>query len=170
MGTAADLIADARDRARLTQEELATLAGTSRPTVSAYEAGTKDPRTETLDRLLAATGRRLTSRPQPNWKLVGSGRKSAYVPDALPDLSSDEALAEVQFGHSLAWSGQRTFRLADRNERQRAYEIVLREGGPQEIERYIDGALLVDSWNELFLPRWIRQAWQPLIDRYAAHA
>ena len=47
------------------------------------------------------------------------------MPDALPDLSSDEALAEVHFGHCLAWSGQRTFRLADRNERQRAYEIDL---------------------------------------------
>ncbi len=55
MSTAAELISKARDRAQLTQDELAKLAGTSRPTVSAYESGTKDPRADTLDRILEAT-------------------------------------------------------------------------------------------------------------------
>jgi hypothetical protein len=50
--------------------------------------------------------------------------------------------------------------------RQRAYEIVLREGGPEDIERYVDGALLVDAWDDLLLPKWIRAGWQPLIDQY----
>ncbi len=166
MSTAAELISKARDRAQLTQDELAKLAGTSRPTVSAYESGTKDPRADTLDRILEATGHRLVTRARPTWTTVGSGRKSAYVPNALPELSNDDALAEVTLGIHLAWSGQQTFRLADRHQRQRAYEIVLREGGPEDIEQYIDGALLVDSWNELFLPKWIRAGWQPLIDRY----
>lgn len=97
---------------------------------------------------------------------MGSGRKSAYVPSALPELSNDAALAEVTLGVHLAWSGERRFRLADRHDRQRAYEIVLREGEPEDIERYVDGALLVDSWNDLFLPKWIRVGWQPLIDRH----
>ena len=61
----------------------------------------------------------------------------------------------------LAWSGERTFQLADRHDRQRAYEIVLREGGPEDIERYVDGPLLVDSWNDLFLPKWIRVVGNP---------
>ena len=166
MSTAAEMISEARHRAQLTQDELAKLAGTSRPTVSAYESGTKDPRADTLDRILEATGHRLVTRARLTWTVVGSGRKSAYVPNALPELSNDDALAEVTLGIHLAWSGQQTFRLADRHQRQRAYEIALREGGPEDIERYIDGALLVDSWNELFLPRWIRTGWQPLIDRH----
>lgn len=166
MTTAAELISVARDRARLTQDELAKLAGTSRPTVSAYESGAKDPRADTLDRILEATGHRLVSRARPTWTVVGSGRKSAFVPSALPELSNDAALAEVSLGIHLAWSGKRTFRLADRHDRQRAYEIVLREGGPEDIEQYVDGALLVDSWNEMFLPKWISAAWQPLIDRH----
>lgn len=50
----------ARDRARLSQAELARRAGTSQATVSAYESGAKQPTVLTLGRLLAATGTRLT--------------------------------------------------------------------------------------------------------------
>ena len=40
---AADLIRDARSRARLTQAELAGASGTSQATISAYEHGAKTP-------------------------------------------------------------------------------------------------------------------------------
>ena len=98
ISTAADLISEARNRAQLTHDELAKLAGTSRPTVSAYESGAKNPRADTLGRLLEATGFRLVTRARPTWTVVGSGRKSAYVPSALPELSNDAALAEVTLG------------------------------------------------------------------------
>jgi transcriptional regulator with XRE-family HTH domain len=54
---------DARRRAGLTQAELARRAGTSQATISAYEHGRKAPSVETLDRLLAAAGTRLTTAP-----------------------------------------------------------------------------------------------------------
>ena len=44
-------------RAGLTQEELAHRAGTSRPTLSAYEHGRKSPTVATFARLLAEAGR-----------------------------------------------------------------------------------------------------------------
>jgi hypothetical protein len=44
------------------------------------------------------------------------------------------------------------------------YELVLREGAPEDVLRYLDGALLVDLWNELVLPRDVRAAWSPVID------
>lgn len=44
----------------MSQADLAALAGTSQATISAYENGCKQPSVDTLDRLLAATGRRLT--------------------------------------------------------------------------------------------------------------
>jgi transcriptional regulator with XRE-family HTH domain len=50
----------ARKRAGLTQGELATRAGTSQATVSAYESGSKQPSVATFSRLLAAAGSRLT--------------------------------------------------------------------------------------------------------------
>src|SRR3954466_674589 len=50
----------ARERAGLTQGELAERAGTSQATVSAYETGAKQPSVATFSRLLAATGARLS--------------------------------------------------------------------------------------------------------------
>ena len=65
----------------------------------------------------------------------------------------------------LWWSGpKRRFDLADRADRLRLYEVVLREGGPEDIESIVDGALLVDAWPDLVLPVALRAAWQPVID------
>lgn len=60
---AASAIRTARQRAGLTQRALATLAGTSQATVSAYERGRKQPSLATLSRLLAAAGSRLAVEP-----------------------------------------------------------------------------------------------------------
>ena len=53
----------ARERAGLTQAALAARAGTSQATISAYESGRKQPSVQTLSRLLAAAGTRLTVAP-----------------------------------------------------------------------------------------------------------
>lgn len=58
---AAQLLRDARRSADLTQAELAVRAGTSQATLSAYERGGKNPSAATLERLLQAAGRRLTT-------------------------------------------------------------------------------------------------------------
>lgn len=60
---------------------------------------------------------------------------------------------------------RRPYYLHDRTDRARAYELILREGSPRDLLKYIDGALLVDIWKELELPDPIRRAWQPLIRR-----
>ena len=52
----ATLIRSARQRAGLTQTPLATQAHTSASTISAYEHGTKQPRSDVLLRLLGAAG------------------------------------------------------------------------------------------------------------------
>ena len=57
------LLRDARLAAGLTQAELARLSGTSQATLSAYERDIKVPAASTLARVLAATGRRLTTAP-----------------------------------------------------------------------------------------------------------
>jgi transcriptional regulator with XRE-family HTH domain len=60
---ASSSLRDARRRSGLTQAELARRAGTSQATISAYEHGRKEPSVETLGRLLAACGVRLTAVP-----------------------------------------------------------------------------------------------------------
>ncbi|MEZ5243466.1 MAG: helix-turn-helix transcriptional regulator [Acidimicrobiales bacterium] len=53
---AAHTIRTARLRAGLTLRALATRAGTSHSTISAYESGTKVPTTATLERIVRAAG------------------------------------------------------------------------------------------------------------------
>lgn len=50
------LIKQVRHRAGMTQTQLADAAGTSQPTLAAYEAGAKSPSVRTLDRIVRAAG------------------------------------------------------------------------------------------------------------------
>jgi len=166
-----ELLTEARERAGLTRAELARRSATSRPTLSAYEHGRVSPTIDTLARILAATGHRLEVVRSPEWHEVQVGRgRVAHVADELPRLDTTDAVATVELPLHLDWSSRnRTVDLADRRRRLRAYEAILREGRPADIERYVDGALLVDAWDELLLPRLIRAAWQPVIDQARGH-
>lgn len=164
MGSA--LLSEAREAAGLSKTDLAERAGTSRSTLSAYEHGRVSPTLDTAERILAAAGHRLTAAPVLGWQEVeiGGGR-SAAVPDRLPDLPTRAAIRRLEMPLHLDWSRPgRTVDLSDRSQRARAYESVLREGRPEDIESIVDGALLVDLWDEVVLPRQLRKAWQPLID------
>jgi len=167
----ANLLVRARRAARMTQGELARSAHTSRPTLSAYECGHKSPTLETAARLLAEAGFELTISPRIEFAehITARGRP-IVVPSALPRLSPEQAFATVTLPLHLNWSAPgRRFHLLDRSQRARVYEIVLREGGPADVLAYVDGALLVDLWDELVIPREVRAAWTPAVENaYAA--
>jgi transcriptional regulator with XRE-family HTH domain len=166
----AGLLQRVRRAAGLSQDELARRAGTSRTAVSAYEHGRKSPSLDTVQRLLAGAGYELDARPRVEFVAVAGARgRRVSVPNRLPQLPLERALAVVELPLRLNWSQPgRVFRLSDRGDRARVYETVLREGGPQDLLDYVDGALLVDLWSELVLPRVVRAAWAPLIDRVLA--
>ncbi|MBA3488540.1 MAG: helix-turn-helix transcriptional regulator [Longispora sp.] len=149
----------------LSKTELARRAHTSRPTLSAYEHGHKSPTLATVERLLAEAGYELSAEPRLTFTEDQSSRKRPIaIPNRLPRLPIEQALALVKLPLHLNWSTpERTFDLGDRTLRAHVYEAVLREGTPQDIRTYIDGALLVDLWEELVLPRNIRTAWTPLV-------
>jgi transcriptional regulator with XRE-family HTH domain len=86
----ATTIRTARRRAGLTQSDLAARTGTSQATVSAYESGRKQPSVDTLTRLLAATGTRLTVAPGP--ARMPSRAEHLRTARVLPDVI---ALAEA---------------------------------------------------------------------------
>lgn len=161
----AGLLAQARQDAGLTQDQVASRAGTSRPTLSAYEHGHKSPTLATAARVLAASGHQLQAVPRVEFREVHTTRgRTLPVPGALPRLPIRQALATVVLPLHLNWSAPgRPVDLADRRQRARAYEVVLREGRAIDIQTYVDGALLVDLWDELVLPRDVRGAWTPLI-------
>jgi transcriptional regulator with XRE-family HTH domain len=164
-----NLIRQARAAAALSQAVLALRSGTSRPTLSAYERGRKAPTLGTAQRILGHAGFDLVLSPKVEFHEVAIGRgRSIQVPKALPQLPLNQAFATVLLPLHLNWSDRgRRYDLRDRRQRARAYEIILREGGPEDIRTYIDGALLIDLWPELILPRAIRDAWEPAVNSSA---
>ncbi len=60
-----ELIRNARERHGLSQRRLALRAGTDQAAISRIERGETSPTIETLERLLAAMGERLSLRPEP---------------------------------------------------------------------------------------------------------
>jgi hypothetical protein len=121
---------------------------------------------------LAASGTGLEPLPMPAFREVPVARGHAvYVPAVLPRLPLDHALGRVRLPIHLNWSQPgREFDLANRRQRARVYEIVLREGTPKDILAYVDGALLADLWPDLTLPSPVRCEWQPLIGELAGPA
>lgn len=162
----AELLERVRQQAGLSQEELAARAGTSRTTISAYEHGRKSPTMETASRLLESAGYELAAEPKIKFSEVPVRHgRPVFVADRLWRLPIEEAFAEVTLPLGLNWSRPgAVFRLSDRRQRARCYEVVLREGAPADLLRYVDGALLADLWPDLVLPRDVLAAWQPLID------
>jgi transcriptional regulator with XRE-family HTH domain len=163
--SATALLTRARHTAGLSQETLAARACTSRPTLSAYERGRKSPSLETAARIVGAAGFDLALEPTVAFVERPAGRgRTAIVPTTLPRLPLTEAFASVELPLHLNWSDPgRQFDLRDRADRARLYEIVIREGTSEDILRYIDGALLIDLWDELVLPSAIRSRWAPLV-------
>ena len=160
------LLERVRRAAGLSQDELASRAGTSRTTLSAYEHGRKSPNMTTVDRLLASAGFELTAEPQVTFSEIEMRRgRPIFVADRLWRLPIGQAFATVTLPLGLNWSRPgAVFALSDRRQRARCYEIVLREGMPADMLRLVDGALLVDLWVDMVIPREVRSAWQPLID------
>ena len=98
---AANAIKRARLDAGLTQHALAARAGTSQATISAYESGRKQPSLATLDRILDATGSRLTVVPSAASDLARVGR-------ALRDVMELAEALPVKHARALEFPRLRT--------------------------------------------------------------
>lgn len=114
---------------------------------------------------MATAGLNLALTPRIEFVEAGAERgRPILAPTALPRLPVERALVTVELPVRLNWSDRgRRFDLRDRRQRARVYEIVLREGGPDDVLAYIDGVLLVDVWDELVLPPAVRVAWQDVV-------
>jgi transcriptional regulator with XRE-family HTH domain len=97
------ILRDARRQARLSQAELAARTGTSQPTISAYENGTKEPSLQTLERLLAAAGLRLTVAPR-------EGRSPRSPTRAQLASASRRLLDVIALAEELPVDHERTLR------------------------------------------------------------
>lgn len=79
----------ARERAGLSQRELAARAGTSQSAIARYEAGAVQPSLATLERLVSACGQRLTV------GLATEGSRDSHLTWLLLAQTPDERLASL---------------------------------------------------------------------------
>ena len=160
------IIEQARIAAGLTQQAMAERAGTSRTTLSAYEHGRKSPNLETVERLIEVAGYELTLQHRIKFSKIKTPRgRSIFVPEKLWRLDVRTVFEPVTLPISLNWSRPgHEYAVRDRHQRARLYEVVIREGMPKDLLKFIDGALLIDSWDELVLPRQVRSHWQATIE------
>lgn len=166
----AEKLLAARVAAGLTQAALAERSGIARPNIAAYEHGRREPLFDTAIKLLDAAGAHVEVEPAIRWTWTADRRPYA-VPSRLWRLAPSACLRRFDPGPHLWWSGpRRELDLAQRSDRLRAYELVLREGSPLDIEDIVDSVLLCEAWGDLALPRSLRSAWAPLISFEGAPA
>lgn len=100
------LVRTARQRAGLSQRALASRAGTSQPAVARYEAGSVVPRADTLERLLEACGRQVSTRPgQPreSMRFPGPrGRQLRRLRSRVLEIAAGLGLQKVRVFGSVA--------------------------------------------------------------------
>lgn len=93
--------------------------------------------------------------------------RDVELPRALTELTG-RLSGEIGLPVRLFWSGPQPqavrWDLASPQRRRDLYEIVLTEGSLDDARELVNGQALVEQWNDLYLPPWIRAAWQPLVD------
>ncbi len=107
----------------MSQRAFGDAAGTSGPTVAAYESGAKEPRLSTLARMAASTGHRLDVRIVPAGR--GAPQRARRERRSLAVAAATAAVIERDFDRSC--------RLAERNLAQS--EIVVGDNAARELIR-----------------------------------
>jgi hypothetical protein len=102
---------------------------------------------------------------------LGPAARPVAVPEDLDDPSVPKASGRVELPLHIRWSGPPiTHDLADRVDRARVYEQVLREGTEDDVRFYIDADQLLEFWDELVLPRDVRRPWADWVRRHRGEA
>lgn len=161
----ARLILQARRGSGQSQRDLAKKAGTSQATLSTYERGLKSPSLAVAERVVEAAGYRLDLVTQVQFTQHTAPVVGAFwVPDRLWRGKLPECFAKIYLEDASRFRGTTRFDLRRAPQRRRLYELVLRRGEPDELIDWVDGALLVDVWDDLKIPDVVRRAWQPAVD------
>ena len=98
----AELVRDLRERSGASQRELARRAGTSGPTIAAYEAGSKEPRLSTLERLAEASGCRVSTSVHAVDRGEGLRRRRRWRSLALAAATAEVLAEDWELSKALA--------------------------------------------------------------------
>jgi transcriptional regulator with XRE-family HTH domain len=155
----------ARRGAGLTQAELARRAGTTQSAVSMYERRRKVPMLDVAERLMLAAGADLGMVTTVVWEVdFLPGLKAFWYPNRLWRVEVPGCFDMVRMPDIVRHNERGEWDLRDRAQRRGLYENLLVAGTQYMIQRWVDGALLVDLWAELRLPEQVRERWAPAVE------
>jgi hypothetical protein len=91
---------------------------------------------------------------------LGPAARPVFVLDDEEDPADVKATGQVKLPMHIRWSEPSiVYDLDDRCDRARVYEQVLREGTKDDVRFFIQADRLLDLWDELVLPVYVRRAW-----------
>jgi len=97
---------------------------------------------------------------------------ASAVPEDLDDPYLSKASGGIELPLHICWSGPPvTYDLndrADRADRARVYEQVLREGTEDDVRYYVHADQLRELFDELVLPLLVQRAWTDWLGRHAS--
>jgi hypothetical protein len=132
--------------------------------LSAYERRRKAPSLEVIERLLQAAGCDLGAVTRVEFRDHFATKVGTfYVPDRLWRVEVPFCFAKVVIPDLTKLTRQGLWDLRNRRDRRRLYEMLLVLGMPDQIMKWVDGALLVDLWGELEIPEPVRRAWARVV-------
>ena len=82
------------------------------------------------------------------------------IPDDIADRSVEKASGVVELPARIAWSPPYVYDLDDPGELRSAYARVMTEGLADDVRFYIDIDTLVMVWDDMYLPRHVRERWR----------
>jgi len=162
------VIEEARLASGLGQSELAALAGTSQPTLSAYERGKKMPGLAVAERIANAAGWNIALQPRVSFTEhpAPEGFRFPFtVPDRLWRLEAPACFRTIKFFDLVDEDNNKYWRdLSIRADRKLVYERLLTYGDEASLRLYLDAALLIDLWPEMDVPEPMRTHWAAVIE------
>lgn len=162
------VIEEARLASGLGQAELAALAGTSQPTLSAYERGKKVPGLAVAERLVNAAGWNIALQPRVSFTehpAPPGFRFPFVVPDRLWRLEAPMCFRTIKFFDLIDEDNDKFWwDLSVRADRKLVYERLLTYGSEALLALYLDGALLIDLFPEMEVPEPMRTIWAAVVE------
>lgn len=99
--------------------------------------------------------------------MVGPASRPVAVPEDLDVVAGGRVDGLVELPLHIRWRGPVViYDMADRTDRSRVYEQVLREGTDDDGRRFVDPDELLDTFDQLVLPPAVRPA---RVDRFEHH-
>ena len=104
---------------------------------------------------------------QDNFPRRGIAVRPVAIPDDVDDPRVLKQSGRITLPVNVRWSGRPTmYDLTDPQDLKFVYEQVLREGTEEDVRSIIEVDKLIELWDDLSLPDFVRRPWADWVLRH----